>query len=59
MDNQKPPGTGWAQQRDRWRVTISLPPELAHRIGEEAEALGIPPATLITTIIGRHYRKGD
>ena len=51
----KPPGTGWTQQRERWRLMVSMPRDLAQKLGEEAQSLGIPPATLVTTLIGRHY----
>ena len=56
MEEQKrPPGTGWTRQRERWRVMVSLPPNLAQKVGEEAESLGVSPAVLITTMVGRHY----
>ena len=55
MSDPKPSGTGWARQRARWRLTRSVPLPLAHKLGQEAEALGIPPAVLVTTLVGRHY----
>ncbi len=53
----EPKSKGWVKQAHRYRLHISLSPEVALAIDEEARALGLKPSALVAVIVGRHVQQ--
>ena len=50
-----PKNKGWKKQANRYRLTISLSEDVADKVDQEAQRLGLAPSILIATILGQHF----
>ena len=53
--NMTPTNKGWKKQANRYRLTISLSEDVADKVDQEAQRLGLAPSILIATILGQHF----
>jgi hypothetical protein len=56
-EGPEPDGPGWERQTFRFRLRISLERDIAIELDEDAQALGMSPAALVSMIVGDHFAR--